>query len=251
VLTTAVQRLAGVGGDPVIGLQTAFGGGKTHTMLALYHLARYARDGGDPRALAGMGGLLDKAGVTALPKPKVAVFVGSGAGPDVSLKLDKGPRVCTVWGYLAWRLAGEAGLKVVSEAETARTSPGSGVLVDLFKLAGPSVILLDELTMFARQLDDARFEAFLSFIQSLTEAAKMVPDILVVGSLPESDMEAGGERGAAALRRMERVFGRVQSPWLPASGDETYEIIRRRLFQPLDADGEKARDETVKGFADM
>jgi hypothetical protein len=251
VLTTAAQRLAGVGGDPVIGLQTAFGGGKTHTMLALYHLARYARDGGDPRALAGMGDLLDKAGVTKLPKPKVAVFVGSGAGPDVALKLDKGPRVYTVWGYLAWRLAGDAGLKVVAEAETARTSPGSGVLVDLFKLAGPSVILLDEVTMFARQLDDARFEAFLSFIQSLTEAAKMVPGILVVGSLPESDMEAGGERGAAALRRMEKVFGRVQSPWLPASGDETYEIIRRRLFQPLDADGEKARDETVKAFADM
>ena len=124
-------------------------------------------------------------------------------------------------------------------------------MVEVFKLAGPSVILLDELTMFARQLDDDRFEAFLSFIQSLTEAAKMVPGILIVGSLPESDAEAGGERGKAALRRLEKVFGRVQSPWLPASGDETYEIIRRRLFQPLDADGEKARDETVKAFHDL
>ena len=198
-----------------------------------------------------MSDVLDKAGVASLPKPKIAVFVGSGAGPDVSLRLDKGPRVHTVWGYLAWRLAGEAGLKLVAEAEAARTSPGSGLLVDLFKLAGPSLILLDELTMFARQLDDTRFEAFLSFIQSLTEAAKMAPGVLVVGSLPESDMEAGGQRGADALRRMEKVFGRVQSPWLPASGDETYEIIRRRLFQPLDADGEKARDETVKAFADM
>ena len=124
-------------------------------------------------------------------------------------------------------------------------------MVELFKLAGPSVILLDELTMFARQLDDDRFEAFLSFIQSLTEAAKMSPGVLIVGSLPESDAEAGGERGRAALRRLEQVFGRVQSPWLPASGDETYEIIRRRLFQPLDADGEKARDETVKAFHDL
>ena len=220
-------------------------------MLALYHLARFARDGGDPRALAGMSDVLDKAGVASFPKPKIAVFVGAGAGPDVSLKLDKGPRVHTVWGYLAWRLAGEAGLKLMAEAEAARTSPGSGLLVELFKLAGPSLILLDELTMFARQLDDTRFEAFLSFIQSLTEAAKMAPGVLVVGSLPESDMEAGGPRGADALRRMEKVFGRVQSPWLPASGDETYEIIRRRLFQPLDADGEKAREETVKAFADM
>ena len=251
VLTTAAQRLSGAGGDPVLGLQTAFGGGKTHTMLALYHLARFARDGGDPRDLAGMSDVLDKAGVASLAKPKIAVFVGSGAGPDVSLRLDKGPRVHTVWGYLAWRLAGEAGLKLVAEAEAARTSPGSGLLVDLFNLAGPSLILLDELTMFARQLDDTRFEAFLSFIQSLTEAAKMAPGVLVVGSLPESDMEAGGQRGADALRRMEKVFGRVQSPWLPASGDETYEIIRRRLFQPLDADGEKAREETVRAFADM
>jgi Protein of unknown function (DUF499) len=105
--------------------------------------------------------------------------------------------------------------------------------------------------MFARQLDDNRFEAFLSFVQSLTEAAKMVPGILIVGSLPESDAEAGGERGKAALRRLEKVFGRVQSPWLPASGDETYEIIRRRLFQALDADGEKVREETVKAFHDL
>jgi hypothetical protein len=251
VLTTAVQRLAGAGGDPVIGLQTSFGGGKTHTMLALYHLAKHVKDGGDPRALPGVGELMDKAKVADLPRPQIAVFVGSGAGPDVSLKLDKGPRVHTVWGYLAWRLAGEKGLALVQEAETARTSPGSGRLVELLKLAGPCVILLDELTMFARQLEDARFEAFLSFVQSLTEAAKMAPGALIVGSLPESDAEAGGERGKEALRRLEKVFGRVQSPWLPASGDETYEIIRRRLFQPLDAESEKARDETVKAFAEL
>ena len=79
----------------------------------------------------------------------------------------------------------------------------------------------------------------------------MVPGVLIVGSLPESDAEAGGERGEAALLRLEKVFGRVQSAWLPASGDETYEIIRRRLFQTLDADGEKARDETVKAFHDL
>ena len=251
VLTTAAQRLSGAGGDPVIGLQTAFGGGKTHTMLALFHLAKHLSDGGAARALTGVGDLLDAAGVQNLPKPKIAVFVGSGAGPDVSLKLDKGPRVHTVWGYLAWRLAGDAGLALVAEAEAARTSPGSGLMVEVFKLAGPCVILLDELTMFARQLDDVRFEAFLSFVQSLTEAAKMAPGVLVVGSLPESDAEAGGERGKEALRRLEKVFGRVQSPWLPASGDETFEIIRRRLFQPLDAEGEKAREETVKAFADF
>lgn len=251
VLTSAAQRLAGAGGDPVIGLQTNFGGGKTHTMLAIYHLVKHLRDGGDPRALSGIADILDKGGVATLPKPQFAVFVGSSKGADVSLNLKDGPRVHTLWGYIAWRIAGEAGLKLVAEAEFARTSPGSELMVEVFKLAGPSVILLDELTMFARQLDDDRFEALLSFIQSLTEAAKMVPGVLIVGSLPESDAEAGGPRGAAALLRLEKIFGRVQSAWLPASGDETYEIIRRRLFQPLDSDGEKARDETVKAFHDL
>lgn len=251
VLTSALQRLSGAGGDPVIGLQTAFGGGKTHTMLAIYHLAKHLREGGDPSALGGMAPLVEKLSITAWPKPRVAVFVGSSKGADVSLTLGGGPPVRTLWGYIAWRLAGEAGLKLVAEAEAARTNPGSELLVALFKLAGPSVILLDELTMFARQLDDDRFEAFLSFIQSLTEAAKMVPGILIVGSLPESRAEAGGPRGVEALLRLEKVFGRVQSAWLPASGNETYEIVRRRLFQPLDADGERAREETIKAFHDL
>lgn len=251
VLTTTLQRLSGQGGDPVIGLQTAFGGGKTHTLLSVYHLARHMAEGGDPADLPGLAPLVKGFGSAVWPKPRVAAFVGSSKGTDVSLTLNDGPRLRTLWGYLAWRIAGEAGLSLIAEAEAARTNPGSEQMVEVFRLAGPSVILLDELVMFARQLDDARFEAFLSFIQSLTEAAKIVPGILIVGSLIESGPEAGGQRGLDALVRLEKVFGRVQSAWLPASGDETYEIVRRRLFQPLDADGERARDDTVKAFAEL
>jgi hypothetical protein len=251
VLASALQRLAGQGGDPVIGLQTAFGGGKTHTLLALYHLARHLAEGGDPGDLPGLRPLVAGFGALSWERPEVATFVGSSKGTDVSLTLRDGPTLRTLWGYLAWRLAGEPGLKMVAEAEAARTNPGSELMVEVFRLAEPCVILLDELVMFARQLDDTRFEAFLSFIQSLTEAAKIVPRVIVVGSLPESGPEAGGPRGREALLRLEKVFGRVQSAWLPASGNETYEIVRRRLFQPLDADGERARDETVKGFADL
>ena len=246
-----MQRLSGQGGDPVIGLQTAFGGGKTHTLLAVYHLARHLREGGDPADLPGLAPVMSGLGNVSWRKPELSAFVGSSKGTDVSLTLKDGPRLRTLWGYLAWRIAGEAGLELVAEAEAARTNPGSELMVEVFRLAGPSVILLDELVMFARQLDDARFEAFLSFIQSLTEAAKMVPGVLIIGSLPESDAEAGGARGREALLRLEKVFGRVQSPWLPASGNETYEIVRRRLFQALDAEGERARDETVKAFADL
>lgn len=252
VLASTLQRFAGQGGDPVLGLQTAFGGGKTHTMLAIYHLAKHLAEHGDPAKLPGVKDVLGPLASTASwPAPKIAVFVGSSKGTDVSLTLKEGPKLHTLWGYISWRIAGVQGLALVSEAEAARTNPGSELMVEVFRLAGPSVILLDELVMYARQLDDVRFEAFLSFIQSLTEAAKMVPGILIIGSLPESDVEAGGERGKEALVRLEKVFGRVQTAWLPASGDETYEIIRRRLFQPLDTDGERSRDETVKAFADL
>ncbi|WP_202913508.1 DUF499 domain-containing protein [Acuticoccus sediminis] len=248
ILTSSLERLAGTGGgDPVIGLQTAFGGGKTHTMLAVYHLAKAH----DLSLLEGVGPLAEKARVMGWTPPKVAVFVGTSKGADTSLILKDGPKVHTLWGYIAWRIAGQAGLDLLAEAETARTNPGSDLLVELFKLSGPALILLDELVAYARQLSEDRFEAFLSFIQSLTEAAKMAPGVLIIGSLPESVAEAGGPKGEAALLRLEKVFGRVQSAWLPASGDETYEIIRRRLFQTLDADGERARDETVKAFADL
>jgi hypothetical protein len=247
VLRTALDRLSGKGGDPILGLQTNFGGGKTHTMLALYHLARSS----DLSRLEGVRDVAASAGVTKWKPAKTAVFVGTAKGVDSSLVTDGGPKVRTLWGYIAWRLAGDAGLKVVKEAEAAGTNPGSELMVEVFRLAGPSVVLLDEVVAFARQLPDERFEAFLSFIQSLTEAAKMVPDILVVGSLPESNVEAGGQKGVEALRRLEKVFGRIGSPWLAAHGDETYEIVRRRLFQQLDAEGEKARDETVKAFHDL
>lgn len=247
VIRTALERLTGKGGDPVLGLQTSFGGGKTHSMMALYHLAQ-ARD---LSVLPGVAELAKEVGVTNWRPAKRAVFVGTAKAVDDSLILDGGPRVRTLWGYLAWRLAGQPGLDIVAEAEKAGTNPGSEQIDKVLRLAGPCIILLDEVVAYARQLPDDRFEAFLSFIQSLTEAAKMAPGVLLVGSLPESDTEAGGPKGVAALHRLERVFGRVGSPWLAAHGNETYEIVRRRLFQDLDSEGEKARDATVRAFHDL
>jgi predicted AAA+ superfamily ATPase len=141
VLTTLLQRVAGKGGDPVIGLQTAFGGGKTHTMMAAYHLAKAK----DLALLEGAADLAAKAGVTSWRPPRIAVFVGTAKSVEGSLVLKDGPKVYTLWGYLAWRLAGDAGFKLLAQAEEARINPASELLVELFKLAGPSVILLDEL----------------------------------------------------------------------------------------------------------
>ena len=104
---------------------------------------------------------------------------------------------------------------------------------------GPALILIDEWVTFVRQLwgvdglPAGSFDANLSFAQSLTEAVKASRNGLVVASLPASDNEIGGEGGVAALARLRNTFGRVQSPWRPASTEEGFEIIRRRLFQPL------------------
>ena len=248
VLTSTVARLAGKGGDPVIGLQTNFGGGKTHTMLALHHLAGAVEAGYRPEDLAGMAPIFEAAGVETLGRVNRAVFVGTHKGAAEAMYVGDGREIRTLWGYLAWRLGGWPAFDAISASEAAGTNPGSERLIPILRDAAPCLILMDEVVAFARQLRGLEYDAFHAFIQSLTEAAAAVERAVVVGSLPQSDAEVGNQQGRDALRRLEKIFGRVQSAWTPASGVETFEIVRRRLFQPLDEAGEKARDETVREF---
>ena len=251
VLHTAIARFSAQGGDPVIGLQTNFGGGKTHTMLALYHLAGARQAGYAPEILHGMREVFDAARTDSLPEVRRAVFVGTHKGPSEIMHASDGREVRTLWGYLAYRLGGWDAVDMIAESEANRTNPGSEKLVQILQAAVPCLILLDEVVAFAKQLRGEEYEAFHAFIQSLTEAAAAVPGAMVIGSLPESDMEVGDQRGVDALRRLEKLFGRVQSAWTPASGLETFEIVRRRLFQPLDEEGEKVRDATIQAFSKM
>ena len=248
VLTATVARLAGRGGEPVIGLQTNFGGGKTHTMLALHHLAGAAEAGYRPERLDGMGPIFEAAGVETLGPVKRAVFVGTHKGAAEAMHAGNGREIRTLWGYLAWRLGGWQAVDTIADSEAAGTNPGSERLIPILRGAAPCLVLMDEVVAFARQLRGLRYDAFHAFIQSLTEAAAAVEGAVVVGSLPESGAEVGDEQGRDALRRLEKIFGRVQSAWTPASGIETFEIVRRRLFQPLDEAGVKARDDTVRAF---
>ena len=248
VLAAAIARLAGEGGDPVIGLQTNFGGGKTHTMLALYHLAGAVDAGYRAQELDGMAPIFEAAGVETLDRVNRAVFVGTHKGAAEAMHAEGGREIRTLWGYLAWRLSGWEAVETIADSEEAGTNPGSERLIPILRSAAPCLILMDEVVAFARQLRDIEYDAFHAFIQSLTEAAAAVDGAVVVGSLPESGAEVGDEQGRDALQRLEKIFGRVQSAWTPASGTETFEIVRRRLFQPLDEAGEKVRDETIRAF---
>lgn len=248
VLTAALQRLSGRGGSPVIGLQTNFGGGKTHTMLALYHLAGVSEAGYSPKDVPGLAEIFDAVGIDDLGLIKRAVFVGSSEGPSEAMHAEKDRRINTLWGYIAWRLGGWDAFERIAESEAAGTNPGSKQLIPILRAAAPCMILMDEVVLFARQLRDLKYDAFHAFIQSLTEAAAAVDKVVVVGSLPASRSEVGDEQGIDALNRLEKIFGRVQSSWLPADGVETFEIVRRRLFSPLDEDDKKARDDTIRAF---
>ena len=248
VLSSTIARLAGRGGEPVIGLQTNFGGGKTHTMLALYHLGGAVEAGYRPEELQGLQPLFDAAGVDTLGPVRRAVFVGTHKGAAEAMHAEGDREIRTPWGYLAFRLGGWNAVETIVESERAGTNPGSERLMPILRDAAPCLILMDEVVAFARQLRGLQYDAFHAFVQSLTEAAAAVPGAVVVGSLPESGTEVGDEQGHDALRRLEKIFGRVQSAWMPASGIETFEIVRRRLFQPLDEAGERARDETIQAF---
>lgn len=244
VLRNGCARLSTGVGPSVIGLQTNFGGGKTHTMLALLHVVRAS----DPTALQGVGEIIGDA-APGLKGAKAVAFSGSDKGPDVPLIYAGSRAIRTIWGYLAYRLAGDEGLSLIAGAEEAGTSPGGEALEKVLRAAGgPALVLLDEIVAYVKQLDGERYEANLAFFQSLTEAATRVPQALIVGSLPESEDESGGDRGRETLARLEKLFGRLQSSWQAAQGTETYAIVRRRLFQELDEAGIKARDRTIDAY---
>lgn len=250
LLTQVSQRLNGKGGEPVIQLQTSFGGGKTHTMLAVYHLATRQCALGD---LAGIPALLDRAGVIDIPPAKVAVLDGTAHSPGQAWKHAK-HAVRTLWGELAWQLGGAEGFALVQESDANGTSPGKDVLCTLLAQFAPCAVLLDELVVYIRQfvesqpLSGGTYDSNLSFVQSLTEAAKLVPNAVVLASLPESNSQAGGPRGVAALQALEAVFNRVHALWKTVAPEEAFEIVRRRLFEAIrDA---KARDQVCRAFAD-
>jgi predicted AAA+ superfamily ATPase len=264
LLVGAVRRLSGQQGDPVVQLQTNFGGGKTHSMLALYHLF----SGVAPGDLLGVDALLASAGVQKLPKAKRVVLVGNRISPGNPVTKPDGTVIRTLWGELAWQLGGKKAFAKIQADDERATSPGD-TLRELFNEYGPCLILIDEWVAYARQLHDASdlpagsFETHFTFAQALTEAAKLADRCLLVISLPASDssgsphaqandVEVGGERGRAALDRLRNAVGRVEASWRPASAEEGFEIVRRRLFQPIVEKTQfVARDTVARAFYDL
>ena len=179
----------------MVQLQTNFGGGKTHSMLALHHLFS-----GRPVAdLPGLEGVVQASSLPAAwkaaPQVKRVVIVGNKISPGNPRTKPDGTVVRTLWGELAWQLGGKEGYALVAADDERATNPGDR-LHELFNKYGPCLILIDEWVAYARQLHDSKdlpggdFETHFTFAQTLTEAAKTAKNTLLVVSLPASESNA-------------------------------------------------------------
>ncbi len=247
LLGRALRRITGQeGASPVINLQTNFGGGKTHSMLALHHLFSGTPAARLPQAIQD---IIDQSGVgaaafDALDVRRVAI-VGTSLPAASGSDKDDGTHVNTIWGELAWQLGGREAYDMIAADDAAGTSPGDRIR-RLLERHGPALILIDEWVAYARQLVDrdvpaGDFETQFSFAQALAEAVAAVDGCVLLVSIPASDaaeaeerandLEVGGRNGRLALERLLNVIGRVADQWRPSTKNESFEIVRRRVFQ--------------------
>lgn len=236
-----LRRLAGetANSAPVLTLITQFGGGKTHTLTALYHIAG---NGEASKGFPGVGDLALASGLAAIPTAKVVAFVGNAWDPK--------PGRETPWMDLAWQTAGDAGVKLLGP-NAREVPPGTETLADVFRAAQqPVLVLMDEVLNFLdrnKRRDPGIYDAFHAFIQNLTVALTGLARCAAVISLPRSQVEMSQE-DRLWQDKITKVVKRVAKDLIVADEAEIGEVIRRRLFEDLGP--ERVRKRVAKEYAD-
>ncbi len=235
------QRLSRHGGKPVIRVQVAYGGGKTHALIALLHLA----EGGDKlKAHSTVQEFMRFSGLDALTQARVALLpfdkFDVKAGLSVVAPDGKARQVKTPWGALAYQLAGDEGLAKVAAHEADYITPAEPLLVELLKApqaAGLStLILIDEALIYmcgAVNDEPSRLGILRDFFQMLTQAVSKVERAAMVASLITSDILSNDPTGVEVLGAMEGVFRRMEETVEPVSREDVSELLRRRLFESV------------------
>jgi hypothetical protein len=225
-----VRRLSGVHVETsaVFNMATQFGGGKTHSLTTIYHLARH---GEKAKSWKGVERILDKAGVPQVPKADVAVFVGSEFDVIQGRGGNGQPVRKTPWGEIAWQLGGEQALAAVAEHDARGLAPAGDALRSMLP-SGPTLILMDELMNYmSRGRKMGLRDQFFDFLQNLSEEARARKNMVLCVSIPASDsleMNPDDERDHAALKKL---LDRLGKAIMMSAGAEIAEIIRRRLFE--------------------
>ena len=232
-----LRRLSGetVNTAPVMTLITQFGGGKTHTLTALYHLVT---NGAKAAEYSGVADLIAEAGIKTVPEARVAAFVGNAWDPQEGRE--------TPWIDVAWQLAGENGVKELGAAAKT-TPPGTEALSRVFKLAGrPVLLLFDEVLNFMNR-HRGMAEQFHAFIQNLTVATTGTTQGAAIISLPRSQVEMT-DWDMQWQEKITRVVRRVAKDLIANDETEISEVVRRRLFDDIGSD--RIRMSVSKSYAD-
>jgi predicted AAA+ superfamily ATPase len=234
-----LRRLGGKGGEPVIQMKTGFGGGKTHGLIALFHLINGAStllslpaDGKYASLNTEIRGLMQESEWGAVDgiDAKISVLDGSSLSTTDKDRTKTGDPLNTLWGKMADQLGGQYAYDIIGEAARQGISPGGNQLNQLFDFVGPSVILIDELVAYARNVQVVTRESIFTFIHNLTLAVNRSENIALVITLPESKAEAGGDDGVRVLHTLETILERIEDVWEPLAVNESFEVVRRRLF---------------------
>jgi hypothetical protein len=247
-LSTVLNRVAGAlhqggeTGDRIISLQTAFGGGKTHTLVALWHLAKHADQlKRSPHAQ----GLRKAVGGQLPEKVKgVAIFTNQTCDVTQGRRTADGLHLRTLWGELAYQLGGKALYERVRANDESQRVP-QGLFFEVLQAASPCLILLDELADYCVGAaavpvgGTSLADQTVSFIQQLTESVQQVPGAVVVATLPASKYEvAQSEKGHETFVTLEKRFQRLGADVKPVADEEIYEVVRARLFESIAPESE-------------
>ena len=224
-----VRRMAGETShtSPVFNLATNFGGGKTHALTLLYHLAS---NGPASHGWLGVSNIRSKALVSQIPKGRVAVFVGSEFDSLAGRGGGHGePRRTTPWGEIAWQLGGAAAFNLVKEHDEKRIAPGGDVIRQLLPQNEPCLILIDELMNYVSRFRTLGLHnQFYNFLLSLS--GSLNPQSVLVVSVPASELEMTAD-DESDYKRITKELDRVGKAMTMTAGAETSEIVRRRLFE--------------------
>lgn len=240
LLRNVLARLTGDSGAAacIFRLDTSYGGGKTHGLIALTHAAN---------GMKGVTNVAEFVDPKLVPKTqiRIAAFDGENADPANGRSMGEGVLAHTPWGELAYALAGKAGYDRVRKSDESHTAPGAETLAELFG-GEPSLILLDELSVYlrkARQLHGtAAGEQMSAFLTSLFKAVESNPRVSLVYTL------AIGKEGKASdayssenqfiadkMAEAESISARKATLLNPTEDHETVQVLLRRLFAKIDA----------------
>ena len=223
-----VRRLSGIKVETsaVFNMATQFGGGKTHALTALYHLAR---GGESAKSWSGVGTVLTRAQVKTVPKANVAVFVGTEFDVIDGRGGDGEPHRKTPWGEIAWQLGGAKSFAAVSKHDEQGIAPAGDVIRKMLPKE-PCLILMDELLNYVNKARKTGLSSQLyDFLQSLSEEARAQDHVVLCVSIPASELEMNPE-DQRDYDSYKKLLDRVGKAISMSSDVEVTEIIRRRLF---------------------